>query len=171
MQIWFGFYAVIGGAAATLVGLLFVAVSINTAAILNEAHGHSQRLAEQAFQNYATVLTISLIALFPSLSLSEFSLVTLLVTATSGVWVVVRLYQAFTKPHDTTSRLQLLRRQMFSLFGFGMLTYATVRMAANRGDSRNLLASSMMILLLAATRASWALMLRIAGLKPAGPTS
>jgi hypothetical protein len=60
MQVWFGFYAVAGGAAATLMGLLFVAVSINAAAILNEARGHLQRLAEQAFQNCATVLLVSL---------------------------------------------------------------------------------------------------------------
>jgi hypothetical protein len=49
MQIWSGFYTVIAGAAATLLGLLFVAVSINATAILNEADGNSRRLAEQAF--------------------------------------------------------------------------------------------------------------------------
>jgi len=174
MQVWFGFYAVVGGATATLMGLLFVAVSINAAAVLsvqNDEYGHSRRLAEQAFYKYVAVLSVSLIALFPSLSLSEFSFVTLLVTATSGVWVLVRLYQALTQPHGPTSRMQLLRRQILSLIGFGMLIFAAVRMASSLGDSRNLLAASTVVLLLAATSASWALLVRIAGVKLAGASS
>lgn len=173
MQVWFGLYAVVGGAAATLMGLLFVSVSINAAAILNEVHGHSRRLAEQAFQNYLGVLLVSLLALFPSLPLAEFGFVTLLVSAPSGVWVLVRLYQALAKPHDSDSRMQLLHRQrpFLSLIGFGMLIFAAGRMALKVGDSRNLLAASTMILLLAATRASWTLLLKIAGAKLAAPTS
>jgi hypothetical protein len=100
MQEWFGFYAVAGGAAATLMGLLFVAVSMNAAVILNETHAHQRRLAEQAFQNYVVVLLVSLIALFPSLSPSEFGFAALLVTALSGFWVLVRLYLNLTKPND-----------------------------------------------------------------------
>ena len=171
MQAWFGFYAVVGGAAATLMGLLFVAVSINAAAILHEAHGHPRRLAEQAFQNYVAVLLVSLLALFPSLSRLEFGLVTLLVTAASALWVLVRLYLTLTRPHDTTSRMQLLRRQLLSLLSFGMLIFAAGRMASNLGDERNLLAASTVLLLLAATRASWALLLGIAGGKLAEPSS
>jgi hypothetical protein len=169
MQVWFGFYTVIAGAAVTLMGLLFVAVSINAAAILNEAHGHSRRLAEQAFQNYIAVLVVSLFALFPSLSISTFSLLTLLVTAASGVWVLVRLYLALTKPNGDTRRIHLLRPQILSLVGFGMLIFAAARMASKMGDERNLLAASTMILLLAATNVSWALLLRIAAVKRAGP--
>lgn len=165
MQTWFGFYTMIGAAAATLMGLLFVAVSLNSAAILNEEHGHSRRLAEQAFQNYVTVLSVSLFALFPSLSLPQFSLVTLMVTATSGVWVLKRLYHFFTKLHGT-ARMKALRRQMFSLIGFGMLMYATGSMAGNWGDRRNLLAAAVVVLSLAATRASWVLLTSIAAQKP-----
>jgi len=167
MQIWFGFYAMVGAAAATLMGLLFVAVSLNSAAILNEEQGHSQRLAEQAFQNYVTVLSVSLFALFPSLSLTQFSLVTLLVTGTSGVWVLKRLYEFFTILRGTT-RVKSLRRQMLSLVGFGMLMFATGSMAGNWGDWRNLLAAALVVLLLAATRASWVLLISIAALKPTG---
>jgi hypothetical protein len=72
MQGWLGFYAVTAGAAATLMGLLFVVVSINGAAILGGGHHHSRRLAEQAFQNYVAVLVVSLLALFPDLSNTQF---------------------------------------------------------------------------------------------------
>jgi hypothetical protein len=165
MQDWFGFYTVIGGATATLMGLLFVSVSINAATILHDAHGHSRRMAQQAFQNYIAVLLVSLLALFPSLSRWEFSFVMLLVTAAMAVWVLVRLYLTLTKPHDTTSRLQLLSRQILTLLGFGMLIFAAARMVLNKGDDRNLLAASTIVLLLAATRSSWMLLLGIARVK------
>jgi hypothetical protein len=166
MHIWSEFYVVTGGMAATLLGLLFVAVSINATTILNEAHGDSRRLAEQAFQNYVAVLLVSLLALFPSLAISEFGLITLVLTTGSAIWVLVRLYLTLIKPYDASSRRRALRRAVLSLIGFGMLSFATLRMALKIGDSRNLLAASMMILLLAATRASWELLLRIAGAKP-----
>src|SRR5277367_273784 len=168
MLIWSAFYAVIGGAAAGLMGLLFVAVSINARAILNEPHGSSRRLGEQAFHNYVIILLVSLIALCPSLTISEFSFVTLAMTAVSAIWMVVRVYLAFTEPHDGSSRPLALFRHLSSLIGFGMLIFATARMALKRGDSRNLLAASTEVLLFAATRASWELLLRIARVKDIG---
>ncbi|HEY2446695.1 MAG TPA: hypothetical protein VGI20_13250 [Rhizomicrobium sp.] len=169
MQAWSEFYAVIGSAATTLLGLLFVAVSINATAILNEAHGNSQRLAEQAFQNFLAVMLVSLFALFPSLSISEFSFVTLGVTGISAFWVLVRLYLALVKPHEAGLRRQSLRRLATSLVGFGMMIFAALRMALNLDDSRNLLAASTVVLLISATAVSWELLLRIARVKQSGP--
>jgi len=167
MRAWFEFYAAIGGASATLLGLLFVAVSINASAILSEVHTSSRRLAEQALQNYLTVLLVSLLALFPSLNLSELGFATLGLTAVWGVWVLIRLYLALRRPHDI--RVQLLRRQLSSLLGFGMLAFAALQMALRRGDSRTLFAIAAIILLFSATRASWALLLTLAKVKPAYP--
>ena len=168
MQIWSAFYAVIGGAAAGLMRLLFVAVSINATAILNEAHGTSRRLGEQAFHNYVVVLLVSLLVLVPSLTTSEFSLVTIVLTGISAIWMPVRIYLAFTKPHDGGSRALVLIRHFFSLIGFAMLIFASVRMAFRMGDRRKLLAASTAVLLFAATRAPWELLLRVARVKHTG---
>jgi len=56
MQAWSQFYAAMAGASAALLGLLFVVVSINAPAALGPEEAVSRRLAEQAFQNYLTVL-------------------------------------------------------------------------------------------------------------------
>jgi len=165
MQKWFGFYSVTGGAAATLLGLLFVAVSINAGAIWGKAHENSKRLAEQAFQNYLAVMLVSLLAIFPTLDIRELGFVTLALTAAWTVWVLIRLYLALTRPHDPGSRLQSLRRQLSSVVGFGVLTFAALRMAFDKGDSRNLFAIGTMILLFSATAVSWELLLRIAKAK------
>jgi hypothetical protein len=113
-------------------------------------------------------LSVSVLALFPSLTTSQFGFVTLAVTVVSGIWVLVRLYLAFTQPYERSTRLQSLRRQSISLIGLSMLIFAAVRMALNRGDNRNLFAASTIILLIAATRGSWELLLTIAGAKPPG---
>ena len=155
MKEWFGFYSVIGTSAAALLGLLFVAVSMNAAAILGKGNENSKRLAEQAFQNYLAVMLVSLLAIFPTLDISELGFVTLAFTAVWAVWVLIRLYLALTRPHDPGSRLQSLRRQLASVGGFGMLTFAALRMALDKGDSRNLYAIGTMTLLFSATAVSW----------------
>jgi hypothetical protein len=49
---WFEFYSVTAGVGATLMGLLFVAVSINAPAILGTGQDKSKRLAEQGFSKF-----------------------------------------------------------------------------------------------------------------------
>jgi hypothetical protein len=160
MESWVQLFAVTGASAATLLGLLFVAVSINAQAALT--HPNSQRMAEQAFQNYLVVVLVSLLALFPSLKISELGWATLGLTALRGGAAAVRLYWAAVKPYETSSRWQSLRRQSLPLVGFALLIYATARMALGWGDSRTSFAIAVLILLLSATTASWELLLRIA---------
>jgi hypothetical protein len=169
MQTWLEFYAVSGAVAATLLGLLFVSVSMNTAAILGEGHENSRRLAEQAFQNYLSVLLVSLLALFPQITITEFSLTALGLTAVSSIWVLVRFYLSVAKPQDRESRLLPLRRHLSSLIGFGTLTTAALRMIATKEDHRSWFAAGIVVLLGSATTVSWELLIRIARMKPQAP--
>ena len=165
MQVWSQFYAVIGGVAATLLGLLFVAVSINAAATLADSQEHSKRLAEQAFQNYLAVILVSLLALFPPLDITDFGTTALCLTAVRGVWVLIRAYLAVTRPNEGNLRIRSLRSHISSLIGFGMLIFAAARMALKMEDSRMLFAIATIVLLLSAAVASWELLLRIAKIK------
>ena len=162
MQTWVAFYSVIAGAAATLLGLLFVTVSINASAILDDAHGDSRRLAEQAFQNYLAVMLVSLLSIFPTIDIPQLGFLALALTAMRSAWSLVRFYLAATRPHDSWSRLQSLRRHAVSLLGFGMLTFAAVRMVFSLGDNRSLFAIAVLILMFSATTVSWELLLKIA---------
>src|SRR5271168_5478418 len=106
MQAWFNFYGVIGATAATLMGLLFVALSMNAVAALGRGPQGSRRLAEQAFENYLAVLMVSLLALFPDMTPTTFGRTVLLVIASWTVWVGVRLYQAVAEPSVHETRVQ-----------------------------------------------------------------
>jgi hypothetical protein len=162
MQTWFTFFAVTGGAAATLLGLLFVAVSMNAAAVLRDAHGDSQRLAEQAFQNYLTVLLVSLLALFPSITMTEFGASTLGLTVIASLWSLARLVLVLTKPLALRAKLYSFRRHLLSLAGFVILIVSAVSMLTTREDHRSWFAAAVMILVASATTVSWELLARIA---------
>jgi hypothetical protein len=162
MQTWSQLYSVTGGSAATLLGLLFVAMSISAPAARGEMHRNTRDLADQAFQNYLVVMAVSLFAIFPSLTLRDLGLVTLGLTALRAVWVVIRLYWAVMRPYEGGSWHLSLRRQALSLAGFALLIYAASGMALERGDTRMTFAVANVILLLSATTVAWELLRRIA---------
>jgi hypothetical protein len=162
MQAWFNFYAVIGTAAATLTGLLFVAMSMNASAALARGPEGSRRLAEQAFENYLAVLMVSLLALYPDMSLHIFGRVTLVVTSTWTVWVLIRLYQAASEPSVHETRWVALRRHASTMIGFGMLIYSAAWMAIDSKDTRDTMAAANIVLLFSATEKAWGLLNRIA---------
>jgi hypothetical protein len=162
MQAWSQFYAAIAAASAALLGLLYVAVSINASAALGPDQPVSYRLTEQAFQNYLAVLMVALLALFADISAEVFGGVTLAATAGWSVWVVVRFVQAVLAHGERRPWLVGVRRHLSSLIGFGMLLVAALRMALNWGDDYNLLAASTLVLMFSATTVSWELLTRIA---------
>ena len=162
MQLWTQFYAAIGAASAALLGLLFVAVSINVSSALGPEQVVSKRLTEQAFQNYLAVMMVAFLALFPGIDAATFGMVTLMTTAVWSVWVVIRFCQTLVQSLERRSRIYAVRRHVSSLIGFGILLVSAFRMALNWGTPYNWLAASTLVLLFSATTVSWELLGRIA---------
>jgi hypothetical protein len=167
MTPWFTFFEMIGGAAATLLGLLFVSASVNAKAILSDAHRHSRRLAEQAFQNYLVILIVSLGAVLPRPSMWGFSYFILGGSGVWAVWVLLRVAEALREGAQSGERFKLVRRYVASLIGFGMLVYSGARMAIAREDMLDFTAIGLLVLLVSATVVSWELLLSIAGARDA----
>lgn len=162
MATWSSFFGLIGGASATMTGLLFVAMSMNAVVALSRGPRGSRRLAEQAFENYLAVLMVSLLALIPDMTSITFGRTTLAVTATWTVWVGVRLYQAAAEPSVHETRLVAIQRHLSTLVGFGMLIYSAGRMALGGSDTHGLMAAATIVLLFSATEKAWGLLIRFA---------
>ncbi len=162
MQLWTQFYAAIGAASAALLGLLFVAVSINVSSALGPDEAVSRRLTEQAFQNYLAVMMVAFLALFPGIDPTTFGMVILITTAGWSAWVVIRFCQTFTQRLERRSWIYSVRRHVSSLIGFGILLVSGFRMMLNWGGAYNWLAASTLVLLFSATTVSWELLRRIA---------
>ncbi|HXL98649.1 MAG TPA: hypothetical protein VN932_01880 [Rhizomicrobium sp.] len=169
MQSWTDFYEMTGGAAATLLGLLFVSVSVNAQAILGATHQHPRRMAEQGFQNYLAVLMISLLVLFPHMDNRSLGISILCVVGIWAAWVLARMYSTLMGPRATESRFAAARRFLSSVIGYSILIYSAARMALGQGDYHQLLAVSLILLLFSATAVSWELLTSIAREKSAAP--
>src|SRR5580692_7378116 len=133
---WSNFFSVVGSAAAALLGLLFVVISINAPATLGAGQDHSRRLAEQAFQNYLAALWLALLALIPDMPLATFGKLTLLITLIWMVWVLLRLYQGIMGEGSLRFRLRALRLHLGSLTAYVMLIFGAVQMWPRGEDER-----------------------------------
>jgi hypothetical protein len=165
MQAWHDYYQMTGGVAATLLGLLFVSVSLNADVILGPGHEHSRRLAEQAFQNYMAVLVISLLVFFPEIAPADFGFVVGSMSMVWAVWLLTRLYKVLVSPRPTESRLAALRRYVPTLAGFGALAWAGWRIYSGENNHQGVVAGALILLLVSATGVAWMLLVNVAAEK------
>jgi hypothetical protein len=63
---WHNFYLMVGTAAATLVGLLFVSLSLNADAITRKENADLRVLAAQTFTSFLNVVMLAVLFLIPS---------------------------------------------------------------------------------------------------------
>lgn len=158
MDAWSGLYSVTAAAAATLMGLLFVAVSLNGAEVFGDGRERQKSLAEQSFRNYIAVLTVSLIALFPKTDIRDFSAVALGVAMISAAIVASHLLRLLRSWRHDAAHWLALRRHAVSLLAFSALAYGGVKRPDMPGDSRVLFAVATILLLVSTTIVSWELL-------------
>jgi len=65
IELWHDFYIMVGTAAATLIGLLFVGLSLNIETVRRESHADIQLLAAQTFNSFFYVLMFAILFLIP----------------------------------------------------------------------------------------------------------
>jgi hypothetical protein len=96
---WHDFYVTMGTASASLIGLLFVALSINLDAITGPSRDDLRAFAEQAFASFSTVLLIAVLFLIPTGGPSSIGVAYLVLGGVAGarmlrrapaVWRVLR---------------------------------------------------------------------------------
>jgi len=126
LEAWYPFYALVGGAAATLAGLLFVALSLNRDRFFAHDGKTMLRLAQRCFADYLYVLFISMAFLIPDIPRSVFA--GLLV-----FWGVRRVYRLFRHARDAAEAIarkltdpHTLREYAFPAFSGLALTLAGV---------------------------------------------
>lgn len=162
MQSWSAFYGAMAAASGALLGLLFVAVSVNPTAVLRFEGSPNGRLAEQAFQNYLAVMMVSFLALFSDITPRTFGMVCLIVTASWTLWMLVRVAQALTHRLERSVWLAAARHHLSSFIGFAILIVSALRLWLWRGQDFDWLAAAMLVLLFSATDVSWQVLKQIA---------
>ena len=116
IQDWHDFYMVTGGAAATLVGLLFVGLSLHLRVVVSRPEVRS--LASVTLANFGLVLLIAVFALIPQ-EPKGFSY-ELIISGAVTVGLVLPGLRAAARSHSRTLRIP----RLFLRFGVSVLAYA-----------------------------------------------
>jgi hypothetical protein len=159
---WHEFYGLLGTAAAALVALLFVAVSIGTSVLTPdpESRRNTGTYMSPVVFHYANVLFLSLIALVPTQTWESFGIVIGVATTGSVFYSIVIAVRVHRNPiSDLPDRL---------CYGIiPMLCYATGLVVAllsfkEKTAALNLLAGAALLLLVINIRNAWDLMISLA---------
>ena len=109
-ETWHDFYLAAGTASATLVGLLFVALSLNLDVVTADDGMGIRVLAEQAFADFVFVLLIALFVLVPNQDAISLT-IQLATVGAFGTFRVARRWSLFRRPDDAfITRRYLIRR-------------------------------------------------------------
>ncbi len=159
---WHEFYALLGTAAAALVALLFVAVSIGTSVLTPEpdSRRNTATYMSPVVFHYANVLFLSLIALVPTQTWDSFAVVIGVASVGSVGYSIVIAVRVHRNPiSDLPDRL---------CYGIiPMVCYATGSIVAfllfeEKAAGLNLLAGAALLLLVINIRNAWDLMISLA---------
>jgi hypothetical protein len=157
---WHEFYVLLGTAAAALVALLFVAVSIGAGFLSRDSAGATRTFMSPVIFHYASVLFLSLIALVPTHTPISLALAIGAVAAIGFAYSVVVLVRVIRDPIGDTADLLLYGACPAAAYAAALA--AAWLLLAHSGASANVLAAALMILLVVNIRNAWDLALALA---------
>lgn len=168
---WHDYYLLAGTASATLMGLLFVSLSIHLERVVAEDGAHLEAMAREAFASFLIVLFISLIFLVPSTARHPMALNLMLMGVLRAILSARRIRKAFasTGRSEGFDRRFFLLRFAFSLIASALLLLAGVALARPMPAEAGLAAImvAVVFLLADAARSAYELLVRTARAKHA----
>jgi hypothetical protein len=160
LEHWHEFYGLIGTAAAALLALLFVAVSIGAGTLPQDRGGPTRTYTSPVAFHYTAVMLVSALALVPTETPASLG-VLLGGSATIGI-----AYAGFIIRRLLTDRIaDLPDRLAYGLAPFGSycaILAAAVLFHVGSGRAADVLASGVMVLLIVNVRNAWDLLLVMA---------
>jgi hypothetical protein len=158
---WHDFYLALASAAAALLGLLFVGVSINLSTITAAERVDLRTRANLAFSNLLYLLGLSLILLIPNNDAGSLAISFTVVAALGLLRIVRRVLGLVRAKGRLWTQRDTLRRLAWTFVADVLLLYIAASLASS-GDGRWLLALTIVdfVLLIGAADVSWDLLVR-----------
>ena len=159
---WHDFYLAAAGASAALLGLLFVGVSINLAAIAAKERPDLRTRAGLAFSNLIYVLVVSLVLLVANPEPHGIALGLGAIAGLGLVRTVRGLSIAMRTQRLWRNRLPILRRVGWTVGADLVIGYVAV-VLYTAGDARIvvLLSAGVLILLIGAADVTWEMLVQV----------
>ena len=163
---WHDFYLLAGTTAATLMGLLFVAMSIHWDMVVQESRAHLHAIALEAFGSFLVVVFLSLMMLTPAGSPRPFGLGVAMLGAVRFVIGVRHSKVIWGSQDEAFSRGELLYRAVMLPAAFVLMAGGGVLLMKHQVDlALAVLTFAVFLLLAMGARASWDLLVRVGRLK------
>lgn len=165
---WHDFFLAVAGASAALLGLLFVGVSINLAAISGAERVDLRVRAGQAFGNLNFVLVIALVMLIPDPSPSSIAIALAIVAGLGGIRVVQSVYAVARGRSPREGRVATVRRIGWTALADGVLAFTAWRIwsGTDAGVIENLV-TVVIVLMIGSADVAWAMLVEVSNNAPA----
>lgn len=162
VQEWQLFYATVAGSSATLVGLLFVALSVNPDAVNRAKNGGMRLLAGQTFATFLYIIAIALTFLVPRQARLGTGLPLVLIAVLGLRITLPELGGARGNVTQGTGSRKVLRRVALKVIAFAMLIAIALGVLVS-ADATILdwMVAPMLILLISASLNSWDLLIAV----------
>ncbi|MFB3765232.1 MAG: hypothetical protein ACE14P_08285 [Methanotrichaceae archaeon] len=169
IEAWHDFYMLAGSAAATLLGLLFVAVSLHIDIIPKIGRsGDVMALALQTFVNFLIILSFAFIFMIPGQGPSGTG-IPLLFISLSELWRTARLWKSFGFGGGKERILDIwdfrLKLLIPNTVCYIALIFISVELLLRNTSYLGWMVMIIIWLLIAASQNAWILMLRLAELR------
>jgi hypothetical protein len=157
---WHDFFLLVGGAAATLMGLLFVGLSLNLDLLRRKTHDDLQEIAAQTGNNFFYPLLYAIIFLVPGQTRLSLGLCVLIVSCFAEIGTIDHLVKTRKKARSAGIPA-LTRRFTLPLTALGLMILIAIGVLA--GEPRSLYGAVLAIvfLLVAAVQNAWDLLLNV----------
>ena len=154
---WQPFYSVLGGATATLVGLLFISLSMHSERIHKDENSHFLRLARQTFSTYLMLLLLSLQMLVP-IQKAEQLIVPLMSVGIGGLgWAIYMRNPGLDKSDPNTRFLK--RSNRMTIGANFMLIILGFLIRSQTESALYFMLGPVLALVVVSVRNSWGLMM------------
>src|SRR5262245_37396950 len=163
---WHDFYILAGTMSATLMGLLFVAMSIHWDVVLHDTKAHLHAIALEAFGSFLIVAFLSLLMLTPAQGVRPFGAGLVFLGAVRMAIGLRHSRQVWGSEDEAFSRTELIYRAVLLPAMFALLVGGGVLLLLRKLEGAfGLLTLSIFLLLSMGARASWDLLVRVGRLK------
>ena len=158
---WHDFYIAAGTASATLVGLLFVGISLHVRVVAT--HNDVRRLARVTLSTFFTVVIISLVALIPTERPDNTGVALVAIGVVYLTSIVPALEVLAAKGRRTLPRYVLFSRfGIVLLTALGIIAVGAGLVAEDFHDALAGLVGMVMLMLVVAVRNTWDLLVTLA---------
>jgi hypothetical protein len=165
---WHDFYITTATAAATLVGLLFVAVSLHIDVLSESTMSSAQVVAREAFIHFIFVIAIALVFLVPDQSPAGLG-IPLLILGVIQMALNIRVgWLTRHKPElrfETANRTFVMGSIVLPQLGYVVMIVIALTVLAGRTEGLSWLFPVILLLMSGAAASAWNLLLRLAALK------